>query len=151
MNDCYICKKHNGSIESCGEIYKDDLLAIYHLEPGSGEVYLGYLFIELRRHIEGLGDMNDVEATAIGKMMQRISKLLREHYAVEHVYAHVIGDHVPHLHIHIIPRYQGAPREYWGIKTDEWPDAPHGGKDRILVFCNEMKHFLMKEQENGQI
>lgn len=145
MEPCYICKKQNGSIESCGEIYRDDLLAVYHLEPGTEEVYLGYLFIELRRHIEGLGDMNEEEAAALGRMLQRISKLFKEYYAAEHVYAHVIGDQVPHLHIHVIPRYQGAPREFWGVKTDEWKEAPHGGADKVSEFCSKFKYYLSIE------
>lgn len=146
MDNCFICNKHSGLIECYGEIYKDDLLAVYHLEPGSGEVYLGYLFIELRRHMEGLGDMNVEEATAVGQMVRRLSKLLKEHYAVEHVYAHVIGDNVSHLHIHIIPRYAGAPREFWGTKTDEWPDAPHGGKDKVIECCSEIRNHLGNDQ-----
>lgn len=106
----------------------------------------GDLFIELQRHVEGLGDINEEESAAIGQMLRRISKLLKEHYAVEHVYAHVIGDNVPHLHIHIIPRYTGAPREFWGTKTNEWPDAPRGGKDKVIEYCREIRNHLKKVQ-----
>jgi diadenosine tetraphosphate (Ap4A) HIT family hydrolase len=39
---------------------------------------------------------------------------------------------VPHLHVHLVPRYPGTPREYWSPLTlDEWPDAEHGGPDEI--------------------
>jgi diadenosine tetraphosphate (Ap4A) HIT family hydrolase len=115
------------------------------LEPKDGEVYLGYLFLEVHRHIEGLGDMNEEEAVAVGKMLQRVSGILREHFDVDHVYSHVIGDHVPHLHIHIIPRYQGAPREFWGLKTDEWPEAPRGGREAVKEFCSKFRSYLDKE------
>ncbi len=142
MKDCYICNKHKGSVKTYGEVYKDDIIAIYHLEPGEDKVYLGYLFIELRRHIKGLEDMNDDEACAVGRMMQKISRILKEHYEVEHVYSHVIGDNIPHLHIHILPRYKGAPKDYWGIKTDEWKDAPHGDKKAVQIFCSELKHYI---------
>ena len=30
-----------------------------------------------------------------------------------------------------IGRYPGAPREYWGLKVDEWPAAPRGGATEI--------------------
>jgi len=37
----------------------------------------------------------------------------------------ILGDGVPHVHVHVIGRYPGAPREYRGPGVDEWPDCPH--------------------------
>ena len=31
---------------------------------------------------------------------------------------------VPHLHVHLAPRYPGTPRDYWGSRLRDWPDAP---------------------------
>ena len=142
MSDCYICNKHNGLVDTCGRVYSDDLLAVYHLEPKEDTVYLGYLFIELRRHIDGFGDMNDDECVAVGRILKRISKVLMNHFNIEHVYFHVIGDNIPHLHIHIVPRYLGAPKEFWGLKTDEWADAPHGDKEKVQEFCIQLRRYL---------
>ena len=142
MGNCYICNKHNGLIDTCGKVYSDDLLSVYHMEPQDGKVYLGYLFIELHRHIKGLEDMNDDESIAVGRMLKRISKTLKDNFDVDHVYSHVIGDNIPHLHIHIIPRYKGAPKEFWGLKTDEWTEAPHGDKDIVNKYCIKFTELL---------
>lgn len=61
---------------------------------------------------------------------------------IDHDYSHVIGDNIPHLHIHVIPRYKGAPMEFWGVKIDEWPEGPHGDKEQVYEFCKKIRHYL---------
>jgi diadenosine tetraphosphate (Ap4A) HIT family hydrolase len=61
---------------------------------------------------------------------------------VEHVYSFVIGDGVPHVHVHVIGRYPGAPRAYWGPKVDEWPKAPRGGAIEIKEVAARIRTFL---------
>ncbi|MFD1436225.1 HIT family protein [Kroppenstedtia eburnea] len=103
---------------------------------------MGHFLIEPKRHIEGLGELIDAEAEEIGRMTARLSRALRESEGAEHVYSFVLGHHIPHLHIHVIPRYPGAPREYWGMRVDEWPDAPRGGKEAIKALCERVRKKL---------
>lgn len=142
MDNCYICDKHNGLVKTCGLVYSDDLLYVYHMEPKEDIIYLGYLFIELRRHVQGLEDMNDEECIAVGRMLKRISGTLIDNFDIEHIYSHVIGDNTPHLHIHIIPRYKGDPKEFWGMKADEWEAAPHGDEETVKEFCLKLGRLL---------
>lgn len=57
-------------------------------------------------------------AQEIGTYKTLAAKAIEDVCEAEHVYSFVIGDHVPHLHIHFVGRYPGAPREYWGPKVD---------------------------------
>ena len=63
---------------------------------------------------------------------------------VEHVYAFVLGDGVPHLHVHVIGRNPGPPRSYWGPRVDEWPDAPRGDEDEIAALAERLRVYLRK-------
>ena len=72
----------------------------------------------------------------------RVAKALLSTEDMEHIYSFVIGDHVPHVHVHIIGRYAGAPREYWGLKVDEWPNAPHGDEYQIEQVATRLRNFL---------
>jgi diadenosine tetraphosphate (Ap4A) HIT family hydrolase len=63
---------------------------------------------------------------------------------VEHVYSFVIGDGVPHVHVHVIGRYPGAPREFWGSKVDEWPQAPRGAEIQIRQVAERVRAFLLE-------
>ncbi|WP_139905749.1 HIT family protein [Clostridium thermarum] len=146
MENCFICKKHKGENNASDfKIYEDQAVAIYHLDPGEGEVYLGYVFIEVKRHIPGLADMNDEESCAVGRMMKRTSAVYMKEFPVEHVYSFVIGHNIPHLHFHIVPRYKGSPREYWGVKVDEWPEAPRGNREAVLKFCSKLSALINAE------
>lgn len=114
--DCFVCRKHRGIEEvSGGVIYEDDLIYVSHADLWGDETdhYLGHVFIEPKRHAAGLGDLTDKEAKAIGLFTSRLAQALEHTEDVEHVYSFVIGDHVPHVHVHVIGRYPGAPREYW--------------------------------------
>lgn len=146
--DCFICRKHRGEVSiPGGAIYEDDLLYVGHAQVPEGQttVYLGYLMVEPKRHVPGLADLMDLEAQALGLIVARLSRALKTSEKVEHVYAFVLGDLVPHLHIHVVPRYPGAPREYWGVRVDEWPDAPRGGAQEMTALCVRLRETLKKE------
>src|SRR6202000_1731030 len=89
-------------------------------------VYLGHLFVEPRRPPPGLAEPPDAGAEGGGGGGTRARRALRDVAGAEHVYAAVIGDGVPHLHVHLLPRYPGTPREYWWDRVDEWPGGRWG-------------------------
>jgi diadenosine tetraphosphate (Ap4A) HIT family hydrolase len=148
-NDCLICRKQRGEfIVPGGAIYLDDLVycSHAHLTEDQPSIYLGWLTVETRRHIPGLADLTDAEGRAVGLWIARLSRALKEIINAEHIYAFVLGHGVPHLHIHLIPRYPGTPREYWGIRIDEWPEAPHGDARQVSTLCDQLRAFLRQEE-----
>jgi hypothetical protein len=52
---------------------------------------------------------------------------------------------VDHLHVWLVARYPGTPEEYWGLKVDEWPGAPHGGEAEIAALCDQIRSELAKQ------
>jgi diadenosine tetraphosphate (Ap4A) HIT family hydrolase len=48
---------------------------------------------------------------------------------------------VPHVHVHVVGRCPGAPREYWGLRVDEWPEAPRGADGEIEMVANRVRAF----------
>jgi histidine triad (HIT) family protein len=143
--DCFVCRKHRGETDALGvAIYEDALLYADHaaILPDADTAYLGYLMLEPKRHVPGLDGLNDEEAAALGRMAARLSRALKEVVGAEHVYAFVLGHHVPHLHVHLVARYSGAPREYWGVHVDEWPGAPRGDAAAIAELCDRLRRYL---------
>jgi diadenosine tetraphosphate (Ap4A) HIT family hydrolase len=115
------------------------------LDEGEDTTYLGHLMIEPRRHAPGLADLTNKEAQALGLLITRLSRALQASEKAEHVYAFVFGHHIPHLHVHLVPRYPGTPREYWGVRVDEWPDAPRGGREQVAKLCERLSVFISRE------
>jgi diadenosine tetraphosphate (Ap4A) HIT family hydrolase len=152
--DCIVCQKHRGAISlPGGAIYEDDLVYAGHAQipEGQAAAYLGYLMVEPKRHAPGLADLTDVEAQAVGLLVTRLGRALKACTAAEHIYSFVLGHHVAHLHIHVVPRYPGAPRQYWGVHVDEWPDAPHGGPNEIADLCARLRAHLKQVTLNRAV
>jgi len=148
--DCFVCRKHRdrGTLMPGGPIAEDDLVVVSHIATpdalgGDGTaVYLGHLFVEPWRHAEGLANLTDAEAQGVGSWTSRASRALRDVAGAEHVYIAVIGDAVPHLHVHLYPRFPGTPREYWWTRVDEWPQARRGGTAEIEALVMELRSYL---------
>jgi histidine triad (HIT) family protein len=145
--DCFICQKQRGVIAvPGGAIYEDSLVYAGHARLSEqGDVYLGYLMAETRRHVGEMADLTEEEACGLGWLTTRLSKALKDCCGAEHVYAFVLGDATAHLHIHLVPRYPGAPHQYWGVHVDEWPDAPHGGAEEVDGLCWRLRAYLSGE------
>jgi histidine triad (HIT) family protein len=145
MTECLVCRKHHGEVALPGGfIYEDDLLVISHAQLFGEEKdhYLGHVFVESRRHVPELADLTAEEAQAIGLWISRVAQALLQVEGMEHVYSFFIADGVPHVHVHVIGRRPGAPREYWGPRVDDWPDAPRGGEAEIAQVADRVRAYV---------
>ena len=144
MEDCFIFQKHAGNIQTAGTvIYEDDILYVGHIDQARKPSYLDHIMIDLKRHVPTLGDMTIEEAQAFGVMMARVSNALMKSENAEHVYSLVSGNSVPHLHMHIVPRYPNTPKPYWGpLDVYKWEDAPMGNNDEVTALCLRIKIYL---------
>jgi histidine triad (HIT) family protein len=148
VGECFICAKHRnmGAVPG-GELIADEHAVVSHLPlitpaGAATRVYLGYLFVEARRHVPELGDLLPEEASAFGHLAATASAALQRATDADHVYAAVIGHGVDHLHLHLIPCYPGTPREYWWTRVDEWPDAPRGDAADVAAFADRFRAAL---------
>jgi histidine triad (HIT) family protein len=146
QTDCVICRKHRGEeLAPGGPIYETDLVWASHGYDAerNPEPYLGHVTVEPKRHALGVAELDDEEAAALGVAVARVARALRESEGAEHVYVAVLGHHTPHLHVHLIPRYPGTPREYWDpLRLDEWPEAKHGGPDEAAAVAARIRRAL---------
>jgi histidine triad (HIT) family protein len=141
---CFVCEKHRQGGAEGGVIYEDDLVYAGHAHLlGRSDAYLRHLMCEPKRHVVGLGGLTDDEAAALGQLVNNLARALRDVEGAEHVYSFVFGDVVQHLHIQVVPRYQGTPREYWGVRVSEWPGARRGGIEAMVAVCDRVRAGLV--------
>ena len=83
----------------------------------------GYIRLITNRHIKEISDLEDNEAVEIILAIKKIEKILLKHSKADKINVASLGNMVPHLHFHIIPRYKNDP---W------WPGA---------TFCEKIREF----------
>jgi histidine triad (HIT) family protein len=135
MTDCNICAELASMAPTV--VAAEEHVFVTHLS--GDDVFLGYLFVQTTRHVQELGDLTEAEAAAVGRAAARWSRALQTVTGADHVYSAVIGHHIPHFHLHLIPRYPGTPREYWWTRVDEWPGAPRGGEAEISELLDRLR------------
>ena len=138
---CLICKKHEDNIDA---VYQNDILYVSHYvpRPDGDDNYLGYYFIETKRHFKGMYDATDEEMSAIGIVLKNVSKALMTVPNIEHVYSFVIGEGIDHFHIHVVGRYKNTPKEYYGPRVDDWPNSPRGNMNEIIKLNKQIQSHL---------
>ena len=67
----------------------------------------GYCVLLLKRHAVELYELAPKEANAFMRDMQRASKAVHELTAAVKLNYEIHGNTIPHLHLHIFPRYVG--------------------------------------------
>jgi diadenosine tetraphosphate (Ap4A) HIT family hydrolase len=103
MEDCFLCRKHNG-LEAAppgGYIYEDEYWMICHAPGKLGP--LGTLFIESKRHFLDYAEMTDEESTSLGNVMRKIYRELKSLTGAERVYQVTLMEGVPHFHSWLVP------------------------------------------------
>lgn len=139
--NCNICIKHRDQKDM---VYQNEFLYVsYYLpHPDGSDNYLGYYFIESKRHFKGLYDATEEEAIAFSLMQRKLALALKSVPEIDHVYFFVIGEGIDHFHIHLVGKYKDTPREYYGPRVDEWPEAPRGAREDVMELNRRVREYL---------
>ena len=143
--DCFICQKHQGLKDiPGGAIFQDELIYSGHAWPQEGdeEVYSGGCIVEPKRHVDSWAELSDAEAGRVGVAVRDIARALKQSEGAEHVYVFVLGHHISHLHIWVVPRYPDTPREYWGLQLFEWPQRPLATAGDVAALSSRLRAVL---------
>ncbi|AFM40125.1 HIT family hydrolase, diadenosine tetraphosphate hydrolase [Desulfosporosinus acidiphilus SJ4] len=104
MGDCVFCGLPQEATFAENDLFR----AIYDRNP----VSKGHALIISKRHVTNIFEAKPEEMAAIGELLKQVKGMLDEEYHPDgyNVVANVgtvAGQTVFHLHLHVIPRYQG--------------------------------------------
>ena len=91
------------------KFYEDDLvLALYTHKP----VFPGHCLIIPKRHVERFEQLSDEEVTQMGRIIRKVDQAVMElfktsSYLLLEKNGREVGQSVPHVHFHYIPRLKG--------------------------------------------
>ena len=84
------------------QVWEDDL---WRLTMSLEAEVLGFCYLEPKRHIPHVTDLDGEEARAFGSVLAQASSALKAETAASVVYLYVFGEGVPHLHVHLAPHH----------------------------------------------
>ena len=117
--NCFICEKHKGNITVQVELFMKMNSFTLDMSTGIAE-----------------------ETKRFGLISSRVSKALKESEGAEHIYTFVSGNGVPHMHMHIIPRYANTPKEFWSpTEVAKWMGAPYGDTEKSKTMRKNTKVY----------
>lgn len=100
-NNCIFCKIVNKEIP-CDILYEDEnFLSFLDIKPVSD----GHLLIIPKKHIVWMQEADDEIIAKIFKLTKKLMKAVLKGIICDFVQVSVVGEEVPHFHIHLIPRY----------------------------------------------
>ncbi len=111
--NCPLCNAQNEDI-----IFENTLFRIILVDE-----IPGYIRVITQKHIKEFSELNDNEAIELTLAIKKIEKTMLKFLNPDKINIASLGNMVPHLHIHIIPRYKNDP---W------WPNA---------TFCEKLRNF----------
>lgn len=99
------------------KVYEDEkFLAFLDISP----VYFGHTLLIPKEHFVWMQDAPDEVIKNIFVLTKKIMQAMKAGLPCDYVQISVVGDEVPHFHIHLIPRYRG--QKNTGRKSYESPE-----------------------------
>jgi len=84
--------------------------------------YPGFLRVILNEHVKEMTDLNTADQAALMRVVWAAESALRETMQPDKINLASLGNVVPHLHWHVIPRFEDDPHfpnPVWGAKLRE--------------------------------
>ena len=110
---CPLCNPQDENI-----IYQNDLFRVILV---GDEFYPGFVRLILNQHVREMSDLLPDQANSVFKALMFIEKQIKQVLNPDKINLASLGNVVPHLHWHIIPRYTNDrhyPNPIWGCETN---------------------------------
>lgn len=129
---CPLCQSAGGTL-----LWQDDELRVIEVDmPG----YPGYLRVVWNGHIAEMSDLSATQRTRLMDIVMRTETALRDSLAPDKINLAALGNMVPHLHWHIIPRWRDDPHfpdAIWAAPHREPDPQQESARRAKLATCRQ--------------
>ncbi len=135
--ECIFCKIIAGEIPAVKVLDEELVLAFMDINPSSP----GHMLVAPKRHAENIFEISEGDLAAVIKGVRRCANAVKEALKAEGVTVlqlngRASGQVVPHLHIHIIPRWEND-----GLTVSSWEMKP-GNMEEIKDIARRVKKHI---------
>lgn len=116
MSEKTIFKKIiDGEIPATKIYENDELLAFLDIAP----VSFGHTLVIPKKEYVWIQDIPDNEIASLFIQVKKILKAIKTSLECDYVQMSIVGKDVPHVHVHLIPRYYNDELHGWETKSYE--------------------------------
>lgn len=99
--DCELCNSPGGDL-----LWEDALCRIVRVTDTSGEAFPGMCRVILKRHIAEMSDLDSAASRRLMDVVFATERAVRHAVQPDKINLASLGNVVPHLHWHIVPRWR---------------------------------------------
>jgi histidine triad (HIT) family protein len=130
-NNCVFCKIINKEIPA-EIVYEDNnFLAFLDINP----VHPGHTLVIPKKHYIWMQETPDKEVSEIFILSKKLMITLQKTYGADYIKVGVVGNEVPHFHIHLIPRHLHN-------QAEPMPRGNYKDKDEIAEHAEKIRNNL---------
>jgi diadenosine tetraphosphate (Ap4A) HIT family hydrolase len=98
------------------------------------QFFPGYVLLVLRRHVTELYDLPAADRATLIEEVSRVAQALAQVFRPVKMNYELLGNMVPHIHWHLVPRLATDPglrSPIWTVEHQPTPPAPAAARERI--------------------
>lgn len=136
--ECQLCQHAGGELVVSTNLYR----IVWADEP----LYPGYLRLVWNEHIREFSHLSDQDQETCFKVITKLDQFLLQHMGADKVNIASLGNLVPHLHWHVVPRFKQDSH----FPLSVWNELPKNAAlcDQQLSII-EKKIFLIDRLRNS--
>ncbi len=134
--DCIFCKILNKQLSSYQIFENQEIMAFLDNRP----LFPGHTLVIPKVHIETIFELEDHLAQKLFQASKHIAIAVKKAMGAEGIFIgnnNVIGQTVPHFHLHVVPRNKGD-----GLKGFFWPRNPYSTEQEISETQLKIQNVL---------
>lgn len=136
---CDICSGKADETFKRIEVWSNDR---WRLTMSTYKAVSGFCYLEPKRHIRYINELDGTEALEFGSMIARASSAIKNATKSKLVYVYIYGGHIPHLHVHLAPHHDGDIFVDDVVKSDVRFDKSLMQSDEIVPLSNSIREGL---------
>lgn len=135
--DCVFCKIVDGEIPAVKVLDEELVLAFMDINPACR----GHMLVVPKNHAENIFEISEGDLAAVGDAVKRCATAAKEALGAEGVTVLQLNGKasdqvVPHLHVHIMPRWEDD-----GLTVSNW-EMKAGDMDELQDIAENVKEHL---------
>jgi histidine triad (HIT) family protein len=132
--DCIFCKIIDGEIPAVKVLDKDKVIAFMDINPASR----GHMLIVPKKHIENIFEISEDDLSAVMNAVKRCAQAVRQALKAEGITVLQLNGKasdqiIPHLHVHIMPRWHND-----RLSVSQW-EIKEGDREELQEIARKVQ------------